>query len=140
MISLMVMSLILGLILAMTSMVRVSTQEAIHKKAIAAAEKNALFAVQEAIGYLQKLTGPDQRVTATGENYSSDRERKNWTGVWDANPNSAQYTENIGWLNGNTLSSSKQLKQTVDFLRPTENQLSLKQNFHSLLNEMEESE
>lgn len=59
-----------------------------------AAKQNALLGLQVALGNLQKLSGPDQRITAPADIFDADAMTEaiegvihpNWIGVWNANP------------------------------------------------------
>jgi hypothetical protein len=55
------------LLVSLASLTRVETQVASNSQSLAQARQNALFALNVAIGQLQKHTGPDQRVTATAD-------------------------------------------------------------------------
>jgi len=48
------------------------------------ARQNALFALNVALGQLQKYAGPDTRVTATGDAGVGCGGARHYTGVWDA--------------------------------------------------------
>jgi Tfp pilus assembly protein PilX len=65
----------------------VSLRSSSAQNAQAAARANARMALMIAIGELQKLAGPDQRVTLTSEQQpGSPPENPNWTGVTDVSP------------------------------------------------------
>ncbi|MEZ0217900.1 MAG: hypothetical protein ACAH89_12260 [Rariglobus sp.] len=55
------------LLVSLASLTRVETQVASNNQSLAQARQNALFALNVALGQLQKYTGPDQRVTATAD-------------------------------------------------------------------------
>lgn len=55
------------LLVSLASLTRVETQVAGNNQHLAQARQNALFALNLALGQLQKYTGPDQRVTATAD-------------------------------------------------------------------------
>ena len=72
------------LLVSLASLTRVETQVASNGQQLAQARQNALFALNIALGQLQKAAGPDQRVTATAEILANtDVTKKKWTGVWD---------------------------------------------------------
>jgi Tfp pilus assembly protein PilX len=72
------------LLVSLASLTRVETQVASNSQQIAQARQNALFALNLALGQLQKAAGPDQRVTATADILANtDPTKKKWTGVWD---------------------------------------------------------
>ena len=87
------------LLVSLASLTRVETQVASNNQALSQARQNALFALNVAIGQLQKYSGPDQRVTAradittvddklsrdaAGEPVVKDVANAFWTGVWDS--------------------------------------------------------
>lgn len=86
------------LLVSLASLTRVETQVASNNQTLAQARQNALFAVNLALGQLQKYTGPDRRVTAradittvgdkltrvSGEPVVTDIKNPLWTGVWDS--------------------------------------------------------
>ena len=71
------------LLVSLASLTRVETQVATNTQQLSKARQNALMALNIALGRLQSLAGPDQRVTATAEIVTGvhDDKRK-WTGVW----------------------------------------------------------
>lgn len=72
------------LLVSLASLTRVETQVASNSQDLAKARQNALFALNIALGQLQKAAGPDQRVTATAESLANTHpSKKKWTGVWD---------------------------------------------------------
>ncbi|MEP2776226.1 MAG: hypothetical protein ABJQ29_06950 [Luteolibacter sp.] len=87
------MVLLLILALGMLSLSTVSLRSGGHSSAQQIAQGNARMAMMLALGELQKVAGPDQRVTATasilgesGNAYTSAvtavKGRKHWAGVW----------------------------------------------------------
>ncbi|MDF3058002.1 MAG: hypothetical protein K0R17_2217 [Rariglobus sp.] len=72
------------LLVSLASLTRVETQVASNNQQLSQARQNALMALNLALGRLQALAGPDQRITATAEIVSGvhDDKRK-WTGVWN---------------------------------------------------------
>lgn len=99
------------LLVSLASLTRVETQVASNSTQLAQARANALFALNLAIGQLQRHAGPDQRVTARADIAAANTGNPLWTGVWDATPpNAASPThaaapasaEPLVWLvNGN---------------------------------------
>lgn len=87
------------LLVSLASLTRVETQVATNNQTLSQARQNALFALNVALGQLQKYSGPDRRVTAradittvddtlkrdaAGEPVVSDIKNPLWTGVWDS--------------------------------------------------------
>ncbi|HEY9249193.1 MAG TPA: hypothetical protein VIO38_08680, partial [Rariglobus sp.] len=71
------------LLVSLASLTRVETQVASNNQQLAQARQNALLALNVALGRLQQLAGPDQRVTGTADLVAGrDDSKKNWTGVW----------------------------------------------------------
>ncbi len=89
------MAFLFLLMISLTSMTAVESQVATSTKSSDSARQNALMALNVAIGELQRLTGPDQRITARASMLDSDTEtftdddvaEPYWTGVWDENGN-----------------------------------------------------
>lgn len=71
------------LLVGLATYTRVETAIAGNTQRQAQARENALFALNVALGQLQKHAGPDQRVTATGQ-AAGGANAKNFSGVWDA--------------------------------------------------------
>ena len=83
------------LLVSLATLTRVETQVASNNQQLSQARQNALFALNIALGQLQKAAGPDQRVTATAEVLNNtDPTKKKWTGVWDTTTPAAAPT----WL------------------------------------------
>lgn len=86
------------LLVSLASLTRVETQVAANSAQLAQARANALFALNLAVGQLQKYAGPDQRVTARADIDAANVSEPGgpgepviphnplWTGVWDATP------------------------------------------------------
>src|SRR5687768_980468 len=55
------------LLVSLASLTRVETQVAANNQTLSQARQNALFALNVALGQLQKYSGPDQRVTARAD-------------------------------------------------------------------------
>ena len=82
-ISLSLLAFILLLVLSLTTFVRVESQTAQLQLQQVEAEQNALLGLQQAIGELQKMMGPDQRISATADVLPDTHpSRKQLTGVW----------------------------------------------------------
>jgi Tfp pilus assembly protein PilX len=83
-ITVVLLSFLVLLLVSLASLTRVETQVAANSTDLAKARQNALFALNIALGRLQKTAGPDQRVTATAEIVTGVAASKSkWTGVWD---------------------------------------------------------
>jgi len=96
-IALSLMAFILLLILSITTLVRVETQSANIQLAQLEARMNAQLGAMIALGDLQRYTGPDQRVTGTGELIDTTVDsKKQHTAVWDAT--AAAGEDPISWL------------------------------------------
>ncbi len=106
--SLMVLLTIIAV--GLLSLSNISLRTTSQGEAMAMARANARMALSIAVGELQKLTGPDQRITTTADQLSGDREgedtaatfgRRHWTGVyksWDANQVDRPAPEFLSWL------------------------------------------
>ncbi|MDD3180439.1 MAG: hypothetical protein PHQ04_08825 [Opitutaceae bacterium] len=68
------------LLVGLATYTRIETAAAGNTQRLAQARQNALFALDVALGQLQKHAGPDERVTATGAVMCEDN--PNYTGVW----------------------------------------------------------
>jgi len=74
------------LLVSLASLTRVETQVATNSAQLAQARANALFALNLAMGQLQRYAGPDQAVTARADIDAANTGNPLWTGVWDAVP------------------------------------------------------
>lgn len=97
------MAFVLLLLVSLTSIVRVESQSASTDALQQSAEMNALLSLNIALGELQKLSGPDQVVSATGNLFNSPADgQAYWTGFWDTSNHDylGQYQAPIllGWL------------------------------------------
>jgi hypothetical protein len=98
-IALSLMSFLVLLILGLTSIVRIQTQSGASDFTSEQARQNAIFSMQLALAELDFYAGPDQRVTARADiNSATVPTNRGWTGVWDANPFSADFRSNTRWL------------------------------------------
>ncbi len=77
------LSLLVVLVLGLTSLSTVSLRTASHDAAALRAKANARLALQTAIGELQRLAGPDGRVTAPSDVVVGEGGRGHLTGVWE---------------------------------------------------------
>ena len=76
-----VMSLLVMIALAMLSLSSIEVRQSSNANAKATAQANARLALMVAIGRLQTLSGPDQRVTAPAE-LAGSINNPHWLGVW----------------------------------------------------------
>ncbi|MBI5768971.1 MAG: hypothetical protein HZA93_14340 [Verrucomicrobia bacterium] len=70
------------LLIGLAAYTRIETAIAGNTQRQAQARENALFALNVAVGQLQKHAGPDQRVTATAEAFGGGANTRRFTGVW----------------------------------------------------------
>jgi hypothetical protein len=85
------------LLVSLASLTRVETQVAANSQQQSMARQNALMAMNVALGQLQQLAGPDQRLTGTADLIAARHDtKKNWTGIWDAR--AATIGSPMGWL------------------------------------------
>jgi hypothetical protein len=82
------MSFIVLLLLSLTAFVRVETKASDQAKQTLAARQNALLGMHIALGKLQELTGPDQRITTSAALFEEAAaiSEPHWIGVWQSNP------------------------------------------------------
>lgn len=72
------------LLVSLASLTRVETQVASNNQSLIQARQNAVMGLNIALGRLQSLAGPDQRVTATAEIIpGAQADQRKWTGVWN---------------------------------------------------------
>ncbi|GAB5560965.1 MAG: hypothetical protein SynsKO_26120 [Synoicihabitans sp.] len=88
------MALVTLLVVSLAMITRVETQVGIAQHRQQQAREHARLALDIALGRLQELAGPDQRVTATAEATGATN-NVYWTGVWDTN---ATGTSPEAWL------------------------------------------
>ncbi|MCF3651939.1 hypothetical protein [Synoicihabitans lomoniglobus] len=88
------LALVTLLVVSLAVLTRVETQISSTVTARAQARQNALLALDVAVGRLQMLVGPDQRVTGTAQLLGATG-NPHWTGVWRTD-----FAGNIpeGWL------------------------------------------
>ena len=96
-ISLSLMAFMLLLVLSLSTLVQVESRSASISRDHLVARLNSQLGAMIALGDLQRYTGPDQRVTATGELVTGvDDSKKKYTAVWDAS--GSRTNQPIGWL------------------------------------------
>ena len=91
------LSFLLLLVATLATSLRIETQSSFNQTNWNQARQNALLGMNIALGQLQELAGPDQRVTATGGivsgKYDLPPGNEHWTGVWNATNGNFE-----GWL------------------------------------------
>lgn len=101
------LAFIVVLLIGLAVYTRVETAVAGNMQRQAQARENALFALNVALGQLQKHAGPDQRVTASSANFGGVDGSRHYTGVWKTNlatdddpakPLTWLVSGNEGWL------------------------------------------
>lgn len=84
------MALLLLVVVALSSSVGTETQVVQNEKDRIMARQNALVGLMAAVGELQRLSGPDQRITAPADLFAEPGDgaidQRSWIGVWPANP------------------------------------------------------
>lgn len=102
-VALVLLSFIFTLLLSLTTMTLVELQGSAQNNTMIQARQNATLGVMVALGELQRLSGPDRRITASAdilstENFgeTADPDKRQWTGVWDSSlPVNQGF---LGWL------------------------------------------
>jgi hypothetical protein len=98
------MSFIFLLILSLSTLVRLESQVGTTQGEQRMARQNALLGLQVAMGQLQEMAGPDQRVTGTAGlvDGMSEPRHAHWTGVWDVSSRNPYDVfaapATLGWL------------------------------------------
>ncbi|MGE9290518.1 MAG: hypothetical protein ACQKBT_05990 [Puniceicoccales bacterium] len=88
-------SFVLLLLVTLSTVIQIEIRSAESHKGKTLAQDNAILALNVALGSLQRLTGPDQRITANADITSSVADaidsqpllkggNRHWTGVWDS--------------------------------------------------------
>lgn len=76
------LSLLMVLALGLMGLSAIELRRSAHEEHAAAARANARLALHAAIGQLQEVLGPDQRVSATAEILGAAVDQPHWTGAW----------------------------------------------------------
>ncbi|MEX1120067.1 MAG: hypothetical protein WEB60_14870, partial [Terrimicrobiaceae bacterium] len=103
------MALMVVLLLSLAKFLQTEGRSSATRADLAEARAMAMVGLQKAVGELQTLAGPDQRVTATADILSptgvggadADPAKRHWTGVWrttNYNPAAPDTREFLGWL------------------------------------------
>ncbi len=112
------MSLVLGLILAITAQLGASHREASEKVDAELARQNAMLAFQIALGELQKDVGADRRLTASAEalELAQTVEHPKWLGVWNGGSGSVPL---VSWLvSGNSPQPGSAISEPIRVVGP----------------------
>lgn len=102
------MSFILLLLLGITAFVNVESRVAEQSLRHLEARLNAILAMQIALGELQTVAGPDQRITATADLLAeTDSSRQHLLGVWSSDPaNTTHLGQRLRWLASDSQSAN----------------------------------
>lgn len=100
------LALLVLLLVSLATFTRVETQVAANNQKLGGARQNALFALNLALGQLQRHAGPDQRVSAPSNagtstnNPNRSEETPHWTGIWrdTASGGATTAPELLAWL------------------------------------------
>ncbi|MDB6126753.1 MAG: hypothetical protein JWM35_649, partial [Verrucomicrobia bacterium] len=84
MLTLVLMAFAVALIIAFAALARIEGAGSDHSILQAQARRNARLAFTIALGQLQKNAGPDVRVTATSESFTTQSGAVHYTGVWES--------------------------------------------------------
>jgi len=118
------LSFLLLLVVTLASTLRIETQTSFNNTQWNNARQNALLGLNVALGQLQELAGPDQRVTATGgivsNKYSLPNGHDYWTGVWDASNGNFK-----GWLTSDFIESELESAITKTVPEPNPSSVSV---------------
>ncbi len=118
------MALVTLLVVSLAMITRVETQVGIAQSRQQKAQETARLALDVALGRLQKLAGPDQRVTTTA-GATGETNNIYWTGVWDA---TGTGTTPEGWLvsgnSPNPSSSDIAARNRIELVAGTDGDLS----------------
>ncbi|MBK1859866.1 hypothetical protein [Cerasicoccus arenae] len=101
------MSFIVLLMLSVSMLVRIETQLATQSQSVQAARQISLLGLYTALGEIQSMLGPDQRISTTADLVETlPTERSHWTGVWRTDTDAIDYSNAPKWListpSGNT--------------------------------------
>lgn len=99
------LSFLLLLVATLATSLRIETQSSFNQTQWNNARQNALLGLNIALGQLQELAGPDQRVTAMGgilaDKYDLPEGHPYWTGVWNSSNGNFE-----GWLVSDSVESN----------------------------------
>jgi hypothetical protein len=94
------MAFLMLVLISLSTLLRMETVSTERSHLQAEAEQNAIFGLKTALGQLQKLAGPDQRVTAPADiNDAAANGKRHWSGVWTAGTTGGAADADFqGWL------------------------------------------
>lgn len=78
------LALLVMVLIAMATLTRVETSVGVNSRLSGSAQQNALYALNVALGELQRHAGPDTRITATADIRTEPSESRYLTGVWNS--------------------------------------------------------
>lgn len=97
-VSLVLMAFLLLLMLSLSTLLQVEIQASSVATRQVQARENAILGLQIALGQLQELVGPDQRVTARADILSTTHpDKRFWTGVWRSDDNAGPVDWLVSW-------------------------------------------
>ena len=99
-IALMLMSFVLVLLLSLTTLISVETRNAARSNSRLLAQENARLGILVAMGNMQKLAGPDKRVTFRSDAFKDSATKLQnpyWVGVMDIDAPTSK-PEDVTWL------------------------------------------
>jgi hypothetical protein len=130
-ISLLLLGFMTMLLLSFSGLAHLETRNASRQREFARARQNALAGLNIAIGELQCLTGPDQRISAEASLQHPNADQPHWVGIY-GNTVPASYTSRpsrlrlnsptlLGWLiSGNESATFSASTNASDFGRITQ--------------------
>ena len=106
-IALSLMAFILLLLLSITAITQIETQANIARNSNLLAKQNARLSLYVALGNLQRLSGADQRITASAAIFDTDTSTSqiegvthpHWVGVWDSDPGLSHLNDRLDTTN-----------------------------------------
>jgi len=106
-IALSLMAFILLLLLSITAITQIETQANIARNANLLAKQNARLSLYVVLGNLQRLSGADQRITASAAIFDTNTSthqiegvtHPHWVGVWDSDPGLSHLNDRLDTTN-----------------------------------------
>jgi len=84
------LALLMVALVSLATLTRIEAGVGENSIKLAQARQNARFALEQALGELQRHAGPDTRITATAEISGVNNANKHWTGIWPSAGGTAQ--------------------------------------------------